>query len=85
MVYQKLQAFSLLEFGQRKTGDLMNRVTGDTNRVQHFFQHHVAMAVTEGLTFLGITVHPLRLQLAAGRLGADPRAYGHGDRAARCA
>jgi len=56
MVYQKLQAFSLLEFGQRKTGDLMNRVTGDTNRVQHFFQHHVAMAVTEGLTFLGIAV-----------------------------
>ena len=56
MVYQKLQAFSLLEFGQRKTGDLMNRVTGDTNRVQGFFQHHVAMAVTEGLTFLGITV-----------------------------
>ena len=34
----------------------MNRVTGDTNRVQGFFQHHVAMAVTEGLTFLGITV-----------------------------
>src|SRR5690606_35220200 len=56
MVYQKLQAFSLLEFGQRKTGDLMNRVTGDTNRIQHFFQHHVAMAVTEGLTFIGITV-----------------------------
>lgn len=56
MVYQKLQAFSLLEFGQRKTGDLMNRVTGDTNRVQHFIQHHLAMAVTEGLTFIGITV-----------------------------
>jgi len=56
MVYQKLQAFSLLEFGQRRTGDLMNRVTSDTNRVQGFFQHHVAMAVTEALTFLGITV-----------------------------
>lgn len=54
MVYEKIQRLSLLDISQRKTGDLMNRVTADTNRIQRFIQNHVAMGVNEALTFIVI-------------------------------
>ena len=56
MVYEKVQALSLADVSQRKTGDLMNRVTSDTSRIQGFIQHHAAMAINEGLVFIGICV-----------------------------
>lgn len=56
LVYGKIQALSLADIGPRKTGDLMNRVTSDTNRLQRFIQNHVAMGINEGLTFIGIAI-----------------------------
>ena len=55
MVYDKLQMLSLEDISQRKTGDLMNRVTHDTSRIQSFIQHHLFMGLNEGLIFVGVT------------------------------
>ncbi len=56
MVYDKLQMLSLNDVAQRKTGDLMNRVTQDTGRIQNFIQHHLFMGLNEALIFIGISV-----------------------------
>ncbi len=56
MVYEKLQALSLKDMAQRKTGDLMNRVTGDTERVSRFIDHHLFSGANELLTFIGIAI-----------------------------
>lgn len=54
MVYGKIQALSLNYLSKRKTGDLMNRVTGDTGTVQSFIQQYAAMAINESLLLIGI-------------------------------
>lgn len=54
LVYGKLQALSLSYLDRQKTGDLMNRVTGDTRRVQQFIERQSTVAVNEILLMLGV-------------------------------
>jgi len=56
MVYEKLQLLSLKDMAQRKTGDLMNRVTGDTDRVSRFIDHHLFSGINEALIFVGVAI-----------------------------
>lgn len=56
LVYAKIQALSLNYLSQQKTGDLMNRVTGDTGTIQQFIQNHAGMIVSNTLLFLGVVV-----------------------------
>jgi ATP-binding cassette subfamily B protein len=56
MVYAKIQALSISYLSQRKTGDLMNRVTGDTNRIQQFLQNQAPMGINEILVLIGVSV-----------------------------
>lgn len=53
-VYAKIQALSLSYLNQRRTGDLMNRVTGDTNTVQQFIQNQSPTIINESLIFIGV-------------------------------
>jgi len=45
MVYGKLQAMSLSYMNARRTGDMMNRITEDTDRIKGFVEHQAPMAV----------------------------------------
>lgn len=56
LVYGKLQALSLSYLDRQKTGDLMNRVTSDTQRVQQFIERQSTTAVNEILLMLGVSV-----------------------------
>lgn len=56
MVYAKIQALSLGYLNRQKTGDLMNRVTGDTGTIQQFLQNQAAMLFNESLVFIGVLV-----------------------------
>lgn len=56
MVYGKIQALSLNYLSKRKTGDLMNRVNGDTGTIQTFIQQQLADAINEGLMLIGVGV-----------------------------
>ena len=50
MVYEKIQSLSLGYIGKRKTGDLMNRITGDTDRISNFMVSTAPNVVNELLT-----------------------------------
>lgn len=56
MVFGKIQMLSLAYLDRRKTGDLMNRVSGDTERVQHFIESQSTMAVNQALVLIGVAV-----------------------------
>jgi ATP-binding cassette subfamily B protein len=56
MVYAKIQALSLSFISQKKTGDLMNRVTGDTNTIRSFLERHAVEWINEGLIFIGVVI-----------------------------
>lgn len=56
MVYSKIQALSLRFIDQTKTGDLMNRISRDTNHVQSFLQRQVPELVNQFIMFIAITI-----------------------------
>lgn len=56
LVYAKIQELSLNYIARRKTGDLMNRVSSDTDTLQRFIQGQAAMGINEALVLIGITV-----------------------------
>ncbi len=56
MVFGKIQMLSLAYLDRRKTGDLMNRVSSDTERVQHFIENQSVMAVNQALVLIGVSV-----------------------------
>ena len=56
LVYGKLQALSLGYLDSRKTGDLMNRVTRDTETVQRFIQGQSTAIINESLLVLGVAI-----------------------------
>lgn len=56
MVYNKIQALSLNYLNKRKTGDLMNRITNDTNIIRNFVQEQSVMAINQMLTLTGICI-----------------------------
>src|SRR5690606_36495682 len=56
MVYSKIQALSLRFIDQKKTGDLMNRISRDTNNIQSFMQRQLPELVNQTILLIGITV-----------------------------
>jgi ATP-binding cassette, subfamily B, bacterial len=54
MVFGKVQALSLAFLHKRKTGDLMNRINNDTQRIRRFLQDAAARGVVHLITVLGI-------------------------------
>ncbi|MDF2699055.1 MAG: transporter [Haloplasmataceae bacterium] len=55
-VYAKIQSLSISYLDSRKTGDLMNRVTGDTDRVQSFISNQASMGINQMITLIVITI-----------------------------
>ena len=55
-VYEKLQSFSLTFINKYKTGDLMNRITGDTQTIRDFIQQIGADALNEMLVLVVISI-----------------------------
>jgi ATP-binding cassette, subfamily B, bacterial len=51
IVFAKLQSLSISYLDSRKIGDLMNRVTGDTNAIKTFITNQASFAVNQLLTF----------------------------------
>lgn len=56
LVYAKIQELSLNYITRKKTGDLMNRVSRDTNTLQRFIQGQAAHGINEGLVLIGISI-----------------------------
>ncbi len=57
MVYKKIQSLSLGYLDKRKTGDLMNRINGDTREIQSFIQDHGAMGVNEIILLIAVGIY----------------------------
>lgn len=55
-VFAKIQSLSIGYLDTRKTGDLMNRVTGDTNSIQQFISNQASTGVNQILTLIVVTL-----------------------------
>lgn len=56
MVYAKIQELSLGYLQKRKTGDLMNRINGDTNRIKEFVQNQTTIGINQFIILIGICI-----------------------------
>lgn len=56
MVYDKIQALSIGFLDGKKVGDLMNRINGDTVRIQDFIQYVGIYALGEVFLLVGVTI-----------------------------
>ena len=56
MVYEKIQMLSLSYLDNKKTGELMNRVTGDTERIRNFIQTQSVMTINQVFSLIGISI-----------------------------
>lgn len=56
MVYNKIQALSISYLDEQTVGNLMNRISGDTMRVQHFVQNIATQALNEIFLFIGVAI-----------------------------
>ncbi|MCX7714865.1 MAG: ABC transporter transmembrane domain-containing protein [Clostridia bacterium] len=56
MVYSKVQELSISYLDEQKTGNLMNRISRDTQRVQNFIQNIASQAVNEIFLLLGVLI-----------------------------
>lgn len=55
MVYGKIQALSLRFIDQKKTGDLMNRISRDTNNIQSFMQRELPELVNQVIMLVAMS------------------------------
>lgn len=55
-VFAKIQSLSIGYLDTKKTGDLMNRVTGDTNNIQEFISNQISMGINQILSLVVVTV-----------------------------
>lgn len=55
-IYEKLQKMPLSYIESRKTGDLMQRINNDTQRIQSFVQDIAIMAVNEVFLFVAVAI-----------------------------
>lgn len=55
-IYEKLQKMPLGYIETKRTGDLMQRINNDTQRIQMFIQDIAIMAINEGCLFVAIAV-----------------------------
>lgn len=63
-IYEKLNQMPLRYIEEKKTGDLMQRINNDTQRIQSFIQDIGIMAVNEAFLFIAIAVVTLKLDYA---------------------
>ncbi|MCL2740869.1 MAG: ABC transporter ATP-binding protein/permease [Oscillospiraceae bacterium] len=56
VVYEKIQALTLNDMTKRKAGDMMNRVTRDTQRIRDFISHQASQGINMLITLIGICV-----------------------------
>lgn len=66
MVFAKIQSLSLRYLESKKPGDLMNRVTNDTGRLQDFLQNQITMGLNQifSLIAVGIVLFIMNWKLA---------------------
>ncbi len=55
-IYKKLQEMPLSYIEEKKTGDLMQRINNDTQRIQTFIQDIAIMAVNEVCLFIAVAI-----------------------------
>lgn len=60
-VYKKIQSLSLAGLNKRSAGELIQRVSGDTNEIREFITWLVPEVIRQGLTLSAITVMLLML------------------------
>ncbi len=56
MVFDKIQRLSVSKISKRTAGELMNRVTDDTNQLQNFITNDIGSALEQILIFLAVSV-----------------------------
>ncbi len=56
MVFDKIQRLSVSKISKRTAGELMNRVTDDTNQLQNFIMNDIGGFVEQILIFLAVSV-----------------------------
>lgn len=56
VTFEKIQAMSLSRMSKRTTGELMNRVTEDTRRIQGFIVDEIGTAIEQLLTLIAISI-----------------------------
>ncbi len=56
-LFIKIQKLSLSSVSRRTPGDLIKRVTDDTNRISDFMQEQVTWIIEVGVIFLGVSVY----------------------------
>ena len=56
MVFDKIQRLSVSKISKRTAGELMNRVTDDTNQLQGFITNDIGGAFEQILTFLAVAI-----------------------------
>jgi ATP-binding cassette subfamily B protein len=55
-VFEHIHTLSLGYINRKKTGDLMNRVSSDTVRIQQFVKNEMVEVINQGLILTGVTV-----------------------------
>ncbi len=55
-IYSKVQSMSLGYIEEKKAGDLMQRINGDTGRIQRFIQNVAVQAINEICLFIGVGI-----------------------------
>ncbi|HOA32658.1 MAG TPA: ABC transporter transmembrane domain-containing protein, partial [Clostridia bacterium] len=55
-VFEHIHTLSLGYINRKKTGDLMNRVSSDTVRIQQFVENEMVEVINQGLILTGVTV-----------------------------
>ncbi len=55
-VYSKLQKMGISKLEGKKTGDMMQRINRDTQRIGNFIQNRAVMAVNEIILFIGVGI-----------------------------
>ncbi len=56
VIFERIQALSINRISKRTTGELMNRVTEDTSRIQDFLVTDVGNAVEQLITLIAISI-----------------------------
>lgn len=54
-VFAKIQSLSIGYLDTKKTGDLMNRITGDTNAIQEFISNQISFGINQILSMTVVT------------------------------
>ncbi len=54
LVFNKIEVMSISRISKRTSGELMNRVTGDTNTLNHFITHEIGNAFEQIIIFAAV-------------------------------